>query len=184
MTSLAGLVDLCLALAGFVWPAWPIWRIRRWYVAIPISALLSCWLLATLAILGAELTPEVDNNFGAGMMVIFSPGVGLGYALFLFALRAGTRTRESSSFSRRDTVVGLAVWICLCVFAIVIPFIAPPRARRGDPLFLGDYFFYCGPILLLALTMSLVYLWRLVFTARGPTQSNGQSPGAVLEDVP
>ena len=100
MSASSGIVDLGVTLAGFILPAWPIWRIRRWYVSIPVSALLSCWLLATLAIFGAELTPEYDNNFGAGMMVFFSPGLGLGYALLLFALRAGTKQRKSVGFGR------------------------------------------------------------------------------------
>ena len=34
--------------------------------------------------------------------------------------------------------------------------------------FLADYFFYCGPIVLLAVTMSLVYLWQLLYPPPEP----------------
>ena len=164
-------------------PAWPILRIRRWYVAIPVSALLSCWLLFTWAGFTVELNPDYDG-FGAGMTILFSPGLAIGYAVVLFVLHMAIRQGRPARFTCGHPRAGLAVWMGLCAFCVVVPFIAPPRARRGDPLFLVDYFFFCGPILLLALTMSLVYLWRLVFAARGPTHSNDESLAAAPQDMP
>ncbi len=154
-------------LAGLILPAWPIWRIRRYCIAIPVSALLSCWLLVASSVFTLELIPGYDG-IGAAMTILVSPVVGLVYALVLAAIRAatlsiGARLRPSRTppFGQSNAIVGLVAWASLGVLSLVLPFVAPPHARRGDPLFLADYFFFCGPIVLLAIVMLLTYALRL-----------------------
>jgi hypothetical protein len=183
MIPSARTVELGVMVAGVVLPAWPIWYIRRRYIAIPVSALLSCWLTMTLAGFTAELNPGYDS-FGAGITFFFAPGIGIGCANVLAAIHVAIRRGRPMARRRNRSIAGLAVWSVLCLFSVVIPFIAPPRARQGDPSFLIDYFFYCGPFLLLALTMSLVYLWPFVFSARGPVVSVGGAEIIEEEDTP
>ncbi|MFO7525416.1 MAG: hypothetical protein R6W68_08180 [Ignavibacteriaceae bacterium] len=110
-----------------------------------------------------ELEPG-PNGFGAGMMMVFAPFFGVGYAIvlacILAVLGAVTGWAPSSDFGRRDTIVGLVIWGALCVFGFVYPFVAPPAARKGDPLLVVDYFFFCGPVLVLAVVMLVVYVFR------------------------
>lgn len=153
-------VELAILLAGLVLPAWPIWRIQSRRVSLPISFLLSCWFLVTLAAVPLQLDPSYDS-FGAGMTIFFSPVLGWGYVVLLAAIRAGTRQVSSSGFGRRDTTTGLIVWGGLCVFGFVYPFVMLPLARKDDLLLLYDYLFFCGPVLFLAMVMSVIYLLRL-----------------------
>ncbi len=162
----ANTVQFAVVLAGLIVPVWPIWTIRRRYISIPISALLSCWLLWTLVGFTVELDPGPDG-FGAGVMMVFAPFFGVGYAVVLACvvavLRAVTGWGTASEFGRRETIAGLAIWGALCVLGFAYPFVAPPAARRGDPLLVVDYFFFCGPVLLLAVVMVVVvyvFRWR------------------------
>lgn len=167
-------VEWALILTGLILPAWPIWRIERRRVSIPISALLSCWLLWTLVDFMSELDPRPDG-FGAGVMFFFSPALGLGYASLLAGLRTLTRRGPSSGFGRQDTMTGLIMWASLCILGFVYPFVTPPPARKGDPLLLYDYLFFCGPVLFLAVVMSVTYLFRLRRLESGSLISPGQS---------
>lgn len=170
-------VEMAVAVAGLIVPAWPIWRIRRRYISIPISALLSCWLLMTWVCFAAELNPGGDG-FGAGVAIFSSPGFGLGYAVVLAGIRAATRRAQPPAFERRDAVKGLVVWASLCAFGLVYPFVAPPPTRRGDALFLSDYFFFCGPLVLLAVVMSVTYALRLFHLWRVPSLLSAEEQAA------
>ncbi len=160
-------VEMAVVLAGLVLPAWLIWRLRCGYVSVPIGALLSCWFLVILAAFTIELNPGYDG-IGAAMTILASPFLGITYALLLAGIRAAAsplavrrRQTRSVQFSRSHTIVGLAIWGSLSVFSLSLPFVSPPRARRGDPLFLRDYFFFCGPVVVLSIVMSLTYAVRL-----------------------
>ncbi|MBN1360815.1 MAG: hypothetical protein JW993_09495 [Sedimentisphaerales bacterium] len=168
-------VEMAVMLAGLILPAWPIWRIRRPWIALPISALLSCWFLFISSALTVELVPSYDG-IGAAMTMVVSPFVGTVYALVLTGIHRATSSlsarRQSSTPAaphRSNALVGLTTWAGLLVFAIVLPLVAPPRACRGDPLFLADYLFFCGPILLLAVVMVLTHLFRWRRLARTAT---------------
>lgn len=171
-------VEWAVILAGLILPAWPIWRIRRRGVSVPISALLSCWFLLTLVGLVSELDPRPDG-FGAGVMVFASPALGLGYARLLAGLHAVTRRVPSPGFERRDTMTGLIIWAGSSVLCFVCPFVALPPARKGDSLLLYDYLFFCGPVLFLAMLMSVIYLFRWFRLEPGGVRPS--SPGQSLE---
>ncbi len=153
-------VELAILLAGLILPAWPIWRIQSRRVSLPISFLLSCWFLVALAVIPMWLDPRYDS-FGVGMGMFFSPALAWGYTLLLSAIRAGMGQPPSTGFGRRDTTTGLIVWSGLCVFGFVYPFVMLPLARKDDLLLLYGYLFFCGPVLSLAMVMSVTYLFRL-----------------------
>ena len=169
-----------VTLAAVILPACPIWRIQRRYISIPVAVLLSWWLLFIAGVIPLTLEPDYDG-IGAAMTLAFAPGVAVGCALLLVVIRTGTRRRTSARPRRRRTVTGLTVWAGLGLFCIVASFIVPPRMRKGEPPLLTDYLFFCGPILLLAVTMSLAYLWQLLHPQREPDLSEADAPNQLSE---
>jgi len=118
-----------------------------------------------------RLDPEYDG-MGAGMMMAFGGPMGFAYCLFWAGLRRVIvllgrrvfRRKRSARPERMHVVAGLTIWASLWVFCIVLPFVAPPAHRRPDAMFLEDYFGVCSPILLVATTMSLMYLVQVLKT--------------------
>lgn len=137
-------VEMSVMLAGLILTAWPIWRIRRLWISVPIGTLLSCWFLVISSALTLKLVPGYDG-FGAGMTILFAPFFGVGYAVVLAGIRQATSSlgarqnpSEPPGPRRLEVLAGVAAWAGLLAFAIVLPFVPPPRTaaatRSSSPI--------------------------------------------------
>ncbi len=182
MPSINTMVETVM-LAAVILPACPIWRIQHRFISIPVAIVLSWWLLFVAGAIPLTLEPDYDG-IGAAMTIALAPGFAVGCTLLLVAIRTGTRRRTSARPGRRRAVMGLTVWAGLGLFCMAAPFIGPLRMRKGESPFLTDYLFFCGPILLLVMTMSLMYLWQLVFPSRRLAKCATEEPKVAPRNVP
>ena len=179
MLSANAMVETVM-LGALVLPAFVIWRIRRYCVSVPVSVLLSGWLMFVAGAIPLALFPDYDG-VGAAMTMGLAPIFAVGYTSFLVAIRKGTRRRAPARSGRHQAMAGMAVWAGLGLFCLVAPFIGADRIRKGDPPLLIECVIFCGPILLLALTMSLAYLWQLLHPAPEPVVPEPVVPSRLSE---
>jgi len=149
-------------LAALVLPGWVAWRIRSECVSLPLAGVLTCWFFLIASWLPHELEPDYDG-IGFAFTLLFGPGIGTAVILGVSAIR---RKREVSGqgatrFEGGNVVAGLLAWTSLELFCVTSPWAVPPRMLDGFQPVLGDYFFYLGPVTLLATAMSLLYILDL-----------------------
>lgn len=163
-------VDGSCAFAALVLPVWVVWRLPRYYLSVPIGALMFWgWFMAD-GLLLPSLDAEYDS-IGPGLFLFFGLPVGIVYCCVVAAVCHNLRRRPkppgtgesalspgTGSSVPIHAVLGLAVWAGLSVLCICYPFIG--RARYGPPGWAPPIFnlFACGPTFLLSATMALVNL--------------------------
>jgi hypothetical protein len=160
-------------LAALVLPAFIIWRIPWKPVSVPVAVLLAGGLMFVAGAIPLTAFPDYDG-IGAAMTMGLAPIFGCAYTLFLAAIDRARRRSAAERSDSRHAAVGLVIWAGLGTLCVAVPLIVPLDIRKGDTSFLTEYIFFCGPIFLLALTMSLAYLrWLL----RPPWEPAGLDAG-------
>lgn len=172
--AISRIVDSGFWFAALALPVWIVWRLPRYYLSVPIGALL-VWGLGTVdGFLLPSLDPEYDS-IAPGIWLVFGWAMGGVYCCVLMGVReimsppwkrsgtskAGTCAASGKAVSVHH-VLGVAVWGGLSVLCICYPFIDRARYRETDWTFLEYYLFACGPILLLSLTMSLINFQQML----------------------
>lgn len=166
--SIENRVDAGFVLAAFLLPAWTIWRLRRWYVCLPIG-MLTCWgLFVACGFLLLAVDPGYDSiGPGLALFVGWLPA-GI-YCIIWFGIRkifSPSWKLPPKSTSLFHPTVGLVVWGAVLTLCVCFPFL--DRARYGETHWrsLDYYVLACGPILLLSLAMSIANLWELLARTR------------------
>ena len=168
------IIDSSFAFAALALPVWIVWRLPRYYLSVPIGALL-VWGLGTVdGFLLLRLDAEYDS-IAPGLWIVCGWAMGGVYCCVLMGVReivsppwkrggagkAGMCVASGKAISVHH-VLGLAVWGALSVLCICYPFIDRARYRETDWMFLEYYLSACGPILLLSLTMSVINLRQVL----------------------
>jgi len=164
------IVDSSCAFAALVLPVWIVWRLPRYYLSVPIGALMFWGWLVVDGFLLLRLDLEY-NSIAPALLLLVGWAMGGVYCCLLMGIReivsaqwksrgpgkAGTCVAPRKAILGHH-VLGLAVWGILSVLCICYPFVDRARYGETDWMFLEYYLFACGPILLLAATMSLINL--------------------------
>ena len=159
------IVDRSCTFAALVLPVWIVWRLPRYYLSVPIGALM-CW---GWLMVDGYLLPALDSEYDSiapGLWLVFGWVVGVAYCCFLVGIceivAPGRKSGSAGKISERATtgnfavilsVLGLTAWGGLSVLCICYPFIDKARYGMTDWLF---NLFAFGPTLLLSITMLII----------------------------
>jgi len=154
--------------ATLVLPAWAVWRLPRYFLSVPIGTMIF-W---TWSFVGADMIRGIDpeyDSFGPAFNFLFGWVLGGGYCLMWVAIReflSWSRRQEPRTLSgyteRFHNGAGLAMWAAVAGVCIAMPFLHRVVYRQSGLYYLLTYICTGGPILLLAMTMVIAYLLRVL----------------------
>ena len=176
-------ISIGFIFATLVLPAWTVWRLPRYFLSVPIGTMIF-W---TWSFIGADtirgIDPEYDS-FGPAFNLLFGWILGGQYCLLwvgirelLSRFRPQKRRTRSGRAERFHNVVGLAMWTAVAGVCLAMPSLHRVVYRQSDSYCLLTYVCAGGPILLLAVTMAITYLVRVV-----RRQTPAAKPAPAVED--
>jgi hypothetical protein len=150
------MVEIGSGFAVLVLPVWIVWRVPRYYLSVPIGALMFWGWLVVDGFLLLRLDPEY-NSIAPALLLLVGWAMGAVYCCLLMAVREIVSPRRKSrsvgkaggcTVSQKVAsfhhALGLAVWGALSVLCICYPFIDRARYGETDWMFLEYYLFACG----------------------------------------
>lgn len=161
-------ISIGFIFATLVLLAWTVWRLPRYFLSVPIGTMIF-W---TWSFISADMVRGIDpeyDSFGPAFNFLFGWILGGQYCLIwvgirelLSRFRPQKRQTRSGRAERFHNAAGLAMWAAVAGVCITMPSLHRVVYRQSGSYYLLTYVCAGGPILLLAVTMAITYLLRVV----------------------